>query len=133
KMEILLTIIPRVFYEEMITSSLILYFTAAIYLATLSILFMYYKEKNNIPHQAVMLGTFIFCIIFNGSIIYVICSFIFQYYTTEMPCLFLWKIFIFIMVISYVLIFLLFPQSCFGGLIIVIFTAFGNLIFIPLS
>lgn len=90
-MEILLTIIPRVFYEEMITSSLILYFTAAIYLATLSILFMYYKEKNNIPHQAVMLGTFIFCIIFNGSIIYVICSFIFQYYTTEMPCLFLWK------------------------------------------
>ncbi|EAI7931332.1 hypothetical protein CRG10_08950 [Campylobacter coli] len=88
----------------MITSSLILYFTAAIYLATLSILFMYYKEKNNIPHQAVMLGTFIFCIIFNGSIIYVICSFI-----------------------------LLFPQSCFGGLIIVIFTAFGNLIFIPLS
>ncbi|EAI6902319.1 TPA: hypothetical protein ACSPVW_001393 [Campylobacter coli] len=132
-MEILLTIIPRVFYEEMITSSLILYFTAAIYLATLSILFMYYKEKNNIPHQAVMLGTFIFCIIFNGSIIYVICSFIFQYYTTEMPCLFLWKIFIFIMIISYVLIFLLFPQFCFGGLIIVIFTAFGNLIFIPLS
>ncbi|OWT30043.1 hypothetical protein K708_1225 [Campylobacter coli JL-CDD-LMH] len=37
------------------------------------------------------------------------------------------------MVISYVLIFLLFPQFCFGGLIIVIFTAFGNLIFIPLS
>ncbi|EKB9577538.1 hypothetical protein OOY21_000959 [Campylobacter jejuni] len=92
---------------------------------------MIWKGKNNIPHQAVMLGTFIFCIIFNGSIIYVICSFIFQYYTTEMPCLFLWKIFIFIMVISYVLIFLLFPQAFLRGLIVVTITLFSFFVQTP--
>ncbi|EAI2887857.1 hypothetical protein E2502_10380 [Campylobacter jejuni] len=78
-----------------------------------------------------MLGTFIFCIIFNGSIIYVICSFIFQYYTTEMPSLFLWKIFIFIMVISYVLIFLLFPQAFLRGLIVVTITLFSFFVQTP--
>ncbi|EDP5802154.1 hypothetical protein C3H67_08435 [Campylobacter jejuni] len=62
--------------------------------------------------------------IFNGTIVYVICSFIFQYYTTEMPCLFLWKIFIFIMVISYVLFFLLFPQAFLRGLIVATITLF---------
>ena len=123
-METLLTIIPRVYNKEAIANSFCLYSSVVIYIVILSILFMLYKKKNDLNPEAIIYAATISSIILNFVIIHIICSFIFQYYTTKIPFLFLWEILIFIMVISYVLIFLLFPQACLGGLISAIIIPF---------
>ncbi|EKJ5652806.1 hypothetical protein PJO11_001507 [Campylobacter coli] len=126
-METLLTIIPRVFVvKEMITDSFYLYAAVVIYLVILSILFKIYKEK--IDSKSAITA---FSIALSFIIIFIICSFIFQYYTTEIPFLFLWEILIFIIVISYVLIFLLFPQAFLRGLIVVTITLFSFFVQTP--
>lgn len=110
----------------MITDSFYLYAAVVIYLVILSILFKIYKAKIDSKSAITT-----FSITLSFIIIFIICSFIFQYYTTEIPFLFLWEILIFIMVISYVLIFLLFPQAFLRGLIVVTITLFSFFVQTP--
>lgn len=121
-METLLRIILTVFNREVIINPI------SLYLMTLNILFIIYKDKNQINNNIVCIAATVFSAFLHVGIIFIICFFIVQYYIAEMSFLYLWLFFMFIIVIFYVLIFLLFPKYLFVGLIMTIIFLFISFI-----
>ncbi|EEC1756513.1 hypothetical protein [Campylobacter coli] len=106
----LLEIILFIFNREIITNP---YFLPSI----LPIYFMGLIVFNKAYRNNYLEPIFLMYILLNTAFITILCSFIVQYFMTEMSFLYLWIFFMFIVIISYNLIFSLLPEICFIALI----------------